>query len=155
MQPANNLGYLLSHVASVMSKQADQILQKELGLGLSQFKILMVLQKNERVQQRFIADSLGQTEASISRQIQLLQDKGLLTSKRDLKNLRQRITVPTTDGLALTKTAMTTINKHLQPELAQMSQPAFDALMTNLHDLHEIVCQPGKTGACDHQFKTV
>ena len=154
MQPANNLGYMINHVASVMSKQADQVLQEELGLGLSQFKILMVLQKNDRVQQRFIADSLGQTEASISRQIQLLQDKGLLTSKRDPKNLRQHITVPTADGLALTKTAMNLIANHLQPGLAQMGTTAFDELMTNLKLLHEIVCQPGKTGACDHQFKT-
>ena len=155
MLPANNLGYLLNHVASVMSKQADQILQQQLGLGLSQFKILMVLQRNERVQQRFIADSLGQTEASISRQIQLLKDKGLLTSKRDPKNLRQHITVPTTDGLALTKTAMTLLAKHMQPGLDQMGSAAFEQLMGNLSSLHEIVCQPGKTGACDHQFKTV
>ena len=154
MQPANKLGYMLNHVASVMSKQADQVLQEELGLGLSQFKILMVLQKNDRVQQRFIADSLGQTEASISRQIQLLKDKGLLTSKRDPKNLRQHITVPTADGLALTTTAMNLIADHMQPELAQMGQTAFDELMSNLKLLHEIVCQPGKTGACDHQFKS-
>lgn len=153
MHPANYLGYMFNHVASVMAKQADQTLQEELGLGLSQFKILMVLQKTERVQQRFIADSLGQTEASISRQIQLLQEKGLLTSKRDPKNLRQHITVPTAKGFEITKTAMTILADQMQPDLDSMGQPAYQQLMNNLKTLHEIVCQPGKTGACDHQFK--
>ncbi|MDL2341862.1 MAG: MarR family winged helix-turn-helix transcriptional regulator [Patescibacteria group bacterium] len=154
MKPANNLGYLIQHVAAVMAKQADQALQEQLGIGLSQFKILMVLQKNDRVQQRFIADSLGQTEASISRQIQLLQDKDLLTSKCDPKNRRQHITVPTPAGLELTKTAMQVLSELMDPELAHMGQPAFEQLLANLHQLHQIVCQPGKTGACDHQFKT-
>lgn len=153
MHPANHLGYMLNHVASVMAKQADQILQERLDIGLSQFKILMVLQKNENVQQRFIADSLGQTEASISRQIQLLQDKGLLTSKRDPKNLRQHITVPTATGFQLTKTAMQVLAELMDPALAQMGQMAFMQLLDNLQQLHEIVCQPGKTGACDHHFK--
>lgn len=152
MKPANNLGYLINHVAAVMARQADQALQEQLGIGLSQFKILMVLQRNDRVQQRFIAESLGQTEASISRQIQLMQDKGLLTSKRDPKNLRQHITVPTAAGLELTKAAMNVLSELMEPELAQMGQPAFEQLLTNLRQLHDIVCQPGKTGACDHNF---
>ena len=155
MQPSNFLAYIINHVASVMAKQADQILQEQLDIGLSQFKILMVLQKNERVQQRFIADSLGQTEASISRQIQLLKDKDLLTSRRDPKNLRQHITVPTAKGLKLTQSAMTLLAKEMEPELTQMGQPAYEALMKHLQSLHNIVCQPGKTGACDHQFKAV
>ncbi|MBC7707757.1 winged helix-turn-helix transcriptional regulator [Polaromonas sp.] len=154
MLPVNNLGYLLQHVAAVVAKQADVLLQDELGIGLSQFKILMVLQKNDQVQQRFIADSLGQTEASISRQIQLLIDKDLITAKRNPKNLRKHITTPTLAGQKLTEKAMATLASHFGSEFASMGDAHLNELISNLTSLHEVVCQPGKTGACEHHFKT-
>jgi len=54
MGPTNNLTYLVQHLAAVMGKQADQVLQEQLGIGISQFRILMVLEWNPRVQQRTI-----------------------------------------------------------------------------------------------------
>ena len=58
MGPTKNLTYLLHHVSSVMGKQSDQVLQEQLGIGLSQYKILMVLEWNPRVQQRAVARDL-------------------------------------------------------------------------------------------------
>ncbi|HMH31098.1 MAG TPA: MarR family transcriptional regulator, partial [Methylomirabilota bacterium] len=105
MGPTKNLSYLVHHLAAVMGKQSDQVLQEQLGIGLSQFKILMVLEWNPRVQQKSIADSLGQTEASISRQIKLLKGKGLLISKTDPTNRRRRITAPTPLGMQVNEAA--------------------------------------------------
>src|ERR1700761_9456249 len=105
MGPTNNLGYLIQHLAAVMGRQSDQVLQEQLGIGLSQFRILMVLEWNPRVQQRAIADSLGQTEASVSRQIKLLKSKNLLVSKIDPSNRRKHITAPTPLGMQLTEAA--------------------------------------------------
>src|ERR1700752_4342498 len=105
MGPTNNLSYLIRHVSAVISKQSDQVLQEQLGIGLSQFKILMVLEWNPRVQQRTIADSLGQTEASISRQVKLLIGKGLLVSRADPRNRRKHITTPTPLGMQITEAA--------------------------------------------------
>ncbi len=144
----------MQHLAAVMSKQADQLLQDQLGLGLSQFKILMVLEKNKNVQQSFISDCLGQTEASISRQIQLLQDKNLLTSEPDPKNRRKHITTLTPKGLQHVEAAMQTMSKHFGPEFMGMGDKQFAQLVSNLNDLHTVVYQPGKTGACDHHIKT-
>ena len=152
MQPANNLGYLLQHVATVMAKQADQLLQEQLGIGLSQFKILMVLQKNSQVQQNFIAERLGQTEAGISRQIKILQDKDLLTAKRNPLNLRERITIPTIKGSALTNRAMEVLAKDFEPVFGSMGEGHLKQLTDNLKALHTEICQPGKTGSCDHHI---
>src|ERR1700744_6374914 len=105
MGPTKNLTYLLHHLAEVLGKQSDQVLQEQLGIGLSQFKILMVLEWNPRVQQKAIADSLGQTEASISRQIKLLKAKKFLVSRQDPQNRRRHITVPTTLGMQVTEAA--------------------------------------------------
>lgn len=154
MGPTDNLSYLLHHLAAVTNKQADQVLQEQLGIGQSQFKILMVLELNPRVQQRTIADSLGQTEASISRQIKLLQAKGLLSSQPDPNNRRKHITVSTALGMQVTEAATAIIRRSFGPEFASLGEDQFMQLLSGLQQLHQIVCRPGKTGACDHPFGT-
>ena len=150
MGPTNNLSYLLQHLASVVSKQSDQLLQEQLGIGYSQYKILMVLEWNPRVQQRAIAESLGQTEASISRQIKLLQNKGLLVTRPDPANRRKHITAPTTLGMQITEAATAIMRRSFGPEFAQMGDDQLLQLINGLTRLHNIVCRPGKPGACDH-----
>jgi DNA-binding MarR family transcriptional regulator len=150
MGPTNNLGYLVQHLAAVMGKQTDQVLQEQLGIGLSQFKILMVLEWNPRVQQSTIASSLGQTEASISRQIKLLTNKGLLVAKRDPQNRRKHITAPTTLGMQITEAATGIMRRSFEPEYGAIGKAQLLQLITGLRELHAIVCQPGKLGACDH-----
>jgi DNA-binding MarR family transcriptional regulator len=150
MGPTNNLAYLLQHLAAVIGRQSDQVLQEQLGIGLSQYKILMVLEWNPQVQQRVIADSLGQTEASISRQIKILQTKGLLASRVDPKNRRTHISVPTPMGMQITEAASAILRRNFGPEFAQMGEKQMTQLINNLQKMHHLVCRPGKLGACDH-----
>lgn len=150
MGPSNNLSYLIQHLASVMGRQTDQVLQEQLGIGLSQFKILMVLEWNPRVQQSSIADALGQTEASISRQIKLLKAKKLLETKLDPQNRRRHITAPTPLGMQMTEAATAIMRRSFGPEFAGLGEDQLMQLVAGLQQLHRIVCQPGKLGACDH-----
>lgn len=150
MGPTNNLAYLIEHLAAVLGRQTDQMLQEQLGIGLSQYRILMVLEWNPQVQQKIIADSLGQTEASISRQIKLLQSKGLLTSRRDPNNKRKHITAPTPMGMQMTEAATAIMRRNFGPEFAQLGEKQLLKLITGLQDLHKLVCRRGKLGACDH-----
>lgn len=152
MGPTNNLSFLMNHVASVIGKQSDQVLREQLGIGLSQYKILLVLEWNPRVQQRSIADSLGQTEASISRQIKLLKTKGLLQSKIDHTNRRKHLTAPSPLGMQVTEAATNILRRSFGPDFASLGEDHLLQLITNLQKLHRIVCRPGKLGACDHQL---
>lgn len=152
MGPTNTLNYLLTHVAAVMSKQSDQVLREQLGIGLSQYRILMVLEWNPRVSQSSIADSLGQTEASVSRQIKVLKAKGLLTSKADALNKRRHITVPTPMGMQLTEAAVNVLRRSFGPEYAALGDDQLNQLMAGLQQLHRITCRAGRLGACDHQL---
>ncbi len=152
MGPTNNLSYIVHHLAAVMGKQSDQVLQEQLGIGLSQFKILMVLEWNPRVQQKAIADSLGQTEASISRQIKVLKKKGLLISRYDPNNKRRHITTPTPLGMQVTEAATNIMRRSFGPEFSSLGEDQIMQLVAGLQKLHSIVCRPGKLGACDHQL---
>jgi DNA-binding MarR family transcriptional regulator len=152
MGPTNNLSYLLHHLAAVIGKQSDQILQEQLGIGLSQYKILMVLEWNPRIQQKSIAESLGQTEASISRQIKLLKKKGLLLSKPDPKNKRKHMSVPTPLGMQVTEAAADLLRRNFSGDYSALGDDQLMKLNSLLATLHRVVCQPGKAGACDHQL---
>lgn len=154
MRPTSNIGYLLQHLAFTMGRQNDQILQERLGIGFSQFKILMVLEKNPYVQQRDIADALGQTEASISRQIKLMLDKGLLQTKVQPENRRRHLTVPTAKGLRLTEEALEALNGFHAPMFERLSEKDQTKLLETLSKMHEVTCQGGKTGACHKPFNT-
>ena len=150
MGPTSNLAYLVEHLAAVIGKQSDQVLLEQLGIGISQYKILMVLEWNPRVQQKTIANSLGQTEASISRQIKLLQAKGLLSARPDPQNRRKHITAPTTLGMQVTEAATAIMRRSFGPEYASLGEDQLMQLIAGLQNLHHIVCRPGKLGACDH-----
>jgi DNA-binding MarR family transcriptional regulator len=152
MGPTTNLGFLIQHLASVIGRQTDQLLQEQLGIGLSQFKILMVLEWNPRIQQKAVADNLGQTEASISRQIKLLKAKRLLETVPDPRNRRRHITVQTPLGMQMTEAATAIIRRSFGPEFASLGEDQLMQLLSGLQQLHKVVCRPGKLGACDHQL---
>jgi DNA-binding MarR family transcriptional regulator len=152
MGPTTHLSYLLQHVSEVLAKQYDQVLQEQLGIGLSQYKLLMVMEWNPRIQQRSIATSLGQTEASISRQIKLLKAKGLLMTRVDPTNKRTHITAPTTLGMQVTEAATAIMRRSFGPEFSRLGEDQLFQLIATLQHLHQIVCRPNKVGACDHQL---
>ncbi|HVW23197.1 MAG TPA: MarR family winged helix-turn-helix transcriptional regulator [Candidatus Saccharimonadales bacterium] len=150
MGPTNNLSYLIQHLAAVMNKQTDQVLQEQLGIGVSQYRILMLLEWNPRVQQQALAEGLGQTEASISRQIKVLQTKRLISVRQDPNNKRRHIAVPTTLGMQVTEAASNILRRNFGPEFGSLGEDQLMQLINSLLRLHNIVCRPGKAGACDH-----
>lgn len=141
MDLKDDVGYLLQHVAFVLGRHSDQVLQEQLGLGFSQFKILMVLEHKPHIRQRQIADMLGQTEASISRQIKLMSEMGLLQSKISADNRREHITTLTTKGERFSVKAMDVLNRYHSPMFNDMSSKDQQRLRELLEHLHGHACR--------------
>ena len=144
MRPTNNIGYLIQRLAFVLGRQSDQVLQEQLGIGLSQFKILMVLGWHANVQQRQIADNLGQTEASISRQIKLLKEKGLLTTEISPSNRREHITRPTPKGQRLSEKAIEVLNDYHAPMFSRLRDKQQAELLESLTVMYDFACMTEK-----------
>ena len=136
----NNLGYLLQHVSTLLRKQSEQVLQERLGLGMSQFKILRVLQVNPHIKQREIAYNLGQTEASISRQVKLMIDEGLLMSTVSPRNRRAHMTVVTPKGERLNEAAMDILSDYHRPTFDKISLKQREQLRDVLKLIHGDIC---------------
>ena len=96
--PYQSTGYLLNRLAFSLSRQSDQILLERLGIGMSQYIIMHILQKQSSIQQRVIATQLGQTEASISRQMKILANQSLLEVRTNPQNRREHVIILTLKG---------------------------------------------------------
>lgn len=140
MKPTNSIGFLLQHLAFSLARQSDQILQDELGIGFSQFKILMVLQKQPHIRQNQIAEKLGQTEASVSRQIKLMHDDGLLQTVPRPEDRRQHITSLTPRGIRLSQEATELLAEHYKPMFKSLSPEEQAALLESLTTIHDYIC---------------
>jgi DNA-binding MarR family transcriptional regulator len=112
----------------------------------------MVLEWNPRIQQKAIGESLGQTEASISRQIKVLKTRGLLISKIDPANKRKHMSVPTPLGMQVTEAANDLLRRNFTSDFSNMGDDQILKLNSSLQQLHTLVCRPGKIGACTHQL---
>ena len=148
----NNIGYLLQHTASSLARQSDQMLQERLGIGYSQFKIMMVLQWNPSVRQRHIAENLGQTEASISRQIKLMHEDGLLQTRISPQNRREHITTLTRKGERLAEEAVSVLNYFYAPILEPLSEKQQKQLAEVLGIMHNEACKGDRPGRCHQNY---
>lgn len=148
MGPTNNIGYLMMHLAKTFAQQNDQALQEQLGIGFSSFKILMMLQHSPMMQQRQIAELLGQTEASVSRQIKGLADDDLLSSQVSPHNRRERLTSLTSKGERVVERALGVLNETHAEMFGALTEKQREELLQTLTIMHRYACQNGKAGAC-------
>ena len=140
----------LFHLSFVLGRQSDQVLLERFGIGFSQFKIMMVLLRHHGIQQSQIADSLGQTEASVSRQIKLLMDKGLLISTVDPTNRRRHITTLSASGARLADEAVAALDGFHAPVIDALSEKQQMQLVEILETMHAHACAPGRQSVCTH-----
>ncbi|HWT55851.1 MAG TPA: MarR family winged helix-turn-helix transcriptional regulator [Candidatus Microsaccharimonas sp.] len=128
---------MLHHLSAVFARESDQILQEQLGIGLSQFKILDTLIENSAMQQRHIALQLGQTEASVSRQIKLLQQKSMVETMRNPVNRREHITTLTPRGERITEAAQNVLSNFQSSALEDMPDKQQTQLLALLARVHK------------------
>lgn len=136
----NDLGNLLHHLVSLLSRASDQTLQEQLGIGLSQYKILTTLHEHPHIQQRMIASMLGQTEASISRQIKLLTEKGMLLAQPNPSNQREHLADLTSRGLRMIEAAEQALAAYHKQFFAGLNDKQQANIYKELASLHRTVC---------------
>ena len=118
----DNLGLQLHSLSTALERQSDIFLLDRLDIGFAQFKILLALKQKEGVEQKEISKLLGQTEASISRQVGLLVDGGLIIVKTDKKDRRKHNVFLTLKGERVINKALVALNNFYQPVFADLSQ---------------------------------
>ncbi|MDB5185577.1 MAG: transcriptional regulator MarR family [Candidatus Saccharibacteria bacterium] len=152
MSTHNDIGYIVQHTAASLARQSEQMLQERLGIGFSQVKIMTALQWDPNARQRKIADSLGQTEASVSRQIKLMHGTGLLQTTINPNNRREHVTTLTTKGIRLSEEAAALLEQFHEPLLGSLSKRQQKHMLEALSLIHKSVCQ---SPDCQHRTTNI
>jgi DNA-binding MarR family transcriptional regulator len=135
MDSQESLGLRLHQVATSLAHSSDEILLSSLGIGFSQFKVLYVLQSKPNIRQKEIALELGQTEASISRQLKKMYNDGLIITKVHPTNRREHITMLTKRGERICQQSIKALNRHHQQFFARLDVAQQDQLVKLLAQL--------------------
>ncbi len=84
------LYWQIHKLAFLLEKRSDESLKSQVGIGFAQYKVLEAIGRNMLAKQNTVAQLLDQTEASISRQVKILQKKRLITVASVMGNKRAR-----------------------------------------------------------------
>lgn len=137
MDNSNDLIFNIQKVALLLTKKIEEVLQSELGIGYSQYKILIVLQKTPSIKQKQIAKHLEQTEASISRQMKYMYDNGLLQVLFNPEDRREHRITLTTRGQRVYNQALEVLNNAQSTMLNQLNKQDQEKLLSLLKVLHD------------------
>ena len=96
----------------VMQKIADRVLKEKKAISSSQFRILMALKRHPDCPQKKIAEFWNMTEASVSRQIELLEKESFITKKQNFGNRRSVILTITPKGEKMLQTSLGILGKN-------------------------------------------
>jgi DNA-binding MarR family transcriptional regulator len=150
MSPTLAILHYLQHLAILTGRQSDQVLQEQLGIGMSQYRILKVLQSNPSVQQKHIASLLGQTEASISRQVKLMQSKAMLVAKINPQNRRQHLTKLLPKGERLLEASVKVLEQYHKPIVDKLNGRDQAQLVKLLNQFHQQLCNVDEVEGVSH-----
>lgn len=96
----DNLGYLLNTTTNAMNTLMQRaISDEEIGVPLGQLKILMYVSTHEGVNQQMICDRMNRVKPGVSRLVDGLEKKGLISRKEDKNDRRNKILQATPKGL--------------------------------------------------------
>ncbi len=98
------LWYLIRRAAGLMDHQGETLLRRELGVSLAQFLVLSVVDAHPGpLSQQAIADRVGLTKGSVSRQIDHAVTAGLMTVRAASHTRRENAVTLTEAGTALVR----------------------------------------------------
>jgi DNA-binding MarR family transcriptional regulator len=106
-RPRNDLAdlwYLVRKSAALMDRTGDALFRSELGVSLTQFLILSTIDAHPgALNQQSLADLIGVTKGTVSRQIDIAAATGLLTSEASPTSRRENVIALTDAGTALVR----------------------------------------------------
>lgn len=98
------LWYLIRRLAAMMDREGDALCRRELGVSLAQFLVLSVVDAYPgHLSQQAIADRLGLTKGTVSRQIDNAVAAGLMTVQVAAHTRRENAVALTSSGSAVVR----------------------------------------------------
>jgi DNA-binding MarR family transcriptional regulator len=139
-----NIGNKLHKTVFLLDKISDQILKQKLNLSFSQFLAMQVLFHQPKAPQKFVANSLDQTQAAVSRQVELLVGKKMVSRSRHPARKREYVLSLTKQGLKAFKQGQAVIESGLGKTFEILNKTSKEDLIESLDKLIGAVRQHNK-----------
>ncbi len=98
------LWFLVRRVAGLLDRSGETLFRAELGISLAQFLVLSVVDAHPgTLSQQAIADRLGLTKGTVSRQVENAIGSGLMTARPAEHSRRENAVALTAEGTALVR----------------------------------------------------
>ena len=120
---------------------------REIGVSIPQCDVLTTLTEKEGVSQQELAKRLYVTKGNISGLIDRLAEAGLVERRSIASDRRQRAIHLTDAGRAMAGKAIAVQRRWIAATLGRMSEPALEALETEVIALRDIVREEEASGA--------
>src|SRR3990167_2160215 len=122
----------------ILQQKADELLAHETEVGLSQVRILSQLHLAVPRSQKTVATMLYQTEANISRQLQIMKKQGLVNIGRHRKDRRIREVTLTQNGVKTYQKAEKVLENHYHQLEKMWGKSQSKDFVKNLKQLNKI-----------------
>lgn len=142
------IAYKIHKAVFVIDKTADSSLQRKMNLTLSQFLILMNVVQKPGLTQIEIALFLEVTQAAVSRQIDILKNKNLISIKKNEENRRENLLFPTTLGQSTFDKSHQILDEAFDELYSAMNVKEKENLEKSLDKLLSSVCGKRKSWDC-------
>lgn len=103
MKLQDAIGFQVSLLASSISRYASQTLEKNHTIGITEYRIMMVITQLDGASIKEITDLIKTDKGWISRSVTSLLERNLITKEVDKRDARKVILKPTNTGRALHK----------------------------------------------------
>lgn len=98
------LWYLIRRVAGLLDRSGEALFQRELGISLAQFLVISVVDAHPGpLSQQTVADRLGLTKGTVSRQIDAAVKAGWMTAEVSPHSRRENVLALTPAGTDLVR----------------------------------------------------
>lgn len=145
---SEEIAYKIHKAVFVIDKTADSTLQAKVDLTLSQFMILMNIVQKPGINQLEIAGSLEVTQAAVSRQIDVLMNKNLISMKKNENNRREHLLFPTNYGNQIFTRSEQILHEAFGELYSVMNEKEKENLEKSLDKLLSSVCGKRKSWDC-------
>lgn len=154
LDQSKEITYKIHKAVFLLDKMSDQILQDRLNLGFSQFLVLMVLAGQSKVPQKFVASQLDQTQAAVSRQVDILVDLGLVSRDRNPDSRREYVLSLTKSGLKAYNKGFESIDERFDKLFGIWTKTEKDYLLSALGKLVMEIKSKGSDAICGKTRKS-
>jgi len=149
MTPNRQISYTIHKVVFLMDKLADHALQETPEITFSQFRILIAIGRTNELTQKKIAEYWDMTEAAVSRQVENLQKKKLITIHENKHNRRQHLLRLTQAGRSRLEKAFETVEKAHEKLYRDLTKEEKKIFIDVLNKILHTICGNSGNFSCD------